>query len=125
MKKIRVAFPTNDLTTIETHFGHCKNFKIFDVEEKKVVRTEVLDTPPHNPGVFPRFLGEHKVNVVITGGMGQSAIDLLKMQGIEVILGAQGKMEEILDIYLNGDLYSTESACTHEHGHNHHHKCSH
>lgn len=124
---IRIVFPTNDLVTIESHFGHCRNFKIFNVEDRKVVSTEVLDTPPHQPGLLPRFLGEHKVNVVITGGMGQRAIDLFKEQNIDVILGAQGNMEDILNIYLNGDLYSTGSACSHDHdhGHDHNHNCGH
>lgn len=123
MKKLRVVFPTNDGVTIETHFGHCRQFKIFDIEEGKIVNTEIIDAPPHQPGLLPRFLGEKNIDVVITGGMGQRAIDLFKAQDIEVILGAQGEIEEVLEVYLTGDLYSTGSACSHHHDDGH--SCNH
>ncbi|MCJ8342901.1 MAG: hypothetical protein MJH09_08660, partial [Cetobacterium sp.] len=85
---------------------------------------EMFKAPEHEPGVFPRFLGSIGANTIITGGMGQRAIDLFKNQNIEVILGAAGNIKEVLDVFLNGDLYSHGTPCTHEHGegdHHHHH----
>lgn len=123
MSKLRVAFPTNDTVNVESHFGHCKQFAIINVENGEVVNTEHVDAPPHQPGLLPRFLGEKNINTIITGGMGQMAINLFKEQNIDVILGAAGSIEANLAEYLKGDLYSTGSACSHNHDEGH--SCNH
>ena len=61
------------------------------------METEYVTAPAHVPGLFPKFLGELKVTVIITGGMGQRAIDLFKAQKIDVILGATGRVEANLN----------------------------
>ena len=55
--------------------------------------------------------------------MGQRAIDLIKANGGQVILGASGKIEDVLAVYLEGSLYSKGSACAHHHDDDH--KCEH
>lgn len=112
---VRIAFPTNDKVTVEEHFGHCKVFAIFTVNDKEIVETEYVTAPAHQPGLLPKFLGELNANAIITGGMGQMAINLFKEANIEVILGARGSIEANLNEYLGGDLYSTGSACQHDH----------
>ena len=127
MKKI--AFPTNDRVTVEEHFGHCREFVIFNVENGEIVNSEFVVPPPHAPGVIPNFLGQLGIHTIITGGMGGMAINIFKQNNIEVILGARGSVEENLKVYLNGNLESTGSACSHHHGedhghnHNHNHNC--
>ena len=118
---LRIGFPTNDEVTVEEHFGHCEKFMVFSIENRKVVNKECLIAPEHAPGVFPRFIGSNNINVVITGGMGQRAIDLIKANGGEVILGASGNIEDVLKVYLEGELYSKGSACAHHH-HDHDHE---
>ncbi|MCI7188911.1 MAG: NifB/NifX family molybdenum-iron cluster-binding protein, partial [Fusobacterium mortiferum] len=110
---LRVGFPTNDEVTVEEHFGHCEKFVVYSVKEGEIVKKEVLDAPEHAPGVFPKFIAENNINVVITGGMGQRAIDLIKANGGQVILGASGEIKEVLEVYLQGSLYSKGSACAH------------
>jgi predicted DNA-binding protein (UPF0251 family)/predicted Fe-Mo cluster-binding NifX family protein len=112
-EEIRIVFPTNDKETVEEHFGHCKQFAVFTVKDKQIINTEFLDAPPHEPGLLPKFLGEQNASVIITGGMGQKAIELFKDQSVEVILGARGKIEDNLNEYLNGDLYSNGTPCVH------------
>ncbi len=112
-EEIRIVFPTNDKKTVEEHFGHCKQFAIFTVKNKEILGTEYLDAPPHQPGLLPKFLGEQNTSVIITGGMGQRAIDLFKAQDVEVILGARGKIEDNLNEYLSGELYSSGAPCVH------------
>ena len=107
---LRVGFPTNDEVTVEEHFGHCEKFVVYSVKEGEIVKKEVLDAPEHAPGVFPKFIAENNINVVITGGMGQRAIDLIKANGGQVILGASGEIKEVLEVYLQGSLYSKGSA---------------
>ena len=123
-KILKVAFSTNDTVNIEGHFGHCSNFVVFSIEDNKVVNKECLVAPEHAPGVYPKFMAEEKINVLITGGMGHRAMDMLTAFGIEVILGAEGNIEDVLAVYLKGELKSNGSACSHhhhDHDHEHHH----
>lgn len=121
--KNRIAFPSNNRVNVEEHFGHCKEFAVYNVEDKKIVSIDYIVPPAHAPGVLPKFLGEQNVNVIITGGMGAMAINLFKEQGIDVILGANGAIDSNLKAYLAEQLASTGSACSHDHdcGDNHNH----
>ncbi len=114
---MRIGIPSNDRKNVEGHFGHCKEFILFDVENKEVVTTSYITPPPHAPGVIPKFLAENKADVIICGGMGQMAINLFKEHGIDVILGATGSVEDNLQEFLKGDLLSTGAACKHDHKH--------
>lgn len=116
-----IAFPTSNRNTIDGHFGHTKEFAIYVVEGNNVKDVKFVTPPPHEPGVLPRFLGEQGIDVIVTGGMGQMAVNLFNNQGIDVILGAQGSIDANLNEYLGGILESTGSSCTHEHGD--HHDC--
>lgn len=114
-KTMRIAFPTTDKNTVDEHFGHCRYFAIYTVEDKDIVNTEFVNAPEHAPGVMPRFLGEQKATTIITGGMGAMAIRLFKEQDIDVILGANGTIESNLNEFLKGDLSSKGTPCDHNH----------
>ena len=111
MKKI--IFPTNDGINVEEHFGHCKKFAVCLIENEEIVSVNLIQAPEHQPGLLPKFLGKQGANVIITGGMGQRAINLFKEQGIDVILGSEGKIEDVLHKYLNSNLVSKGSGCQH------------
>ena len=82
-----LAIPLAD-GQLTAHFGHCKEFAMVEVEDQKILNTEMLDPPPHEPGVLPRWLKEQGTNVVIAGGMGQRAIELFQQAGVQVFVGA-------------------------------------
>jgi ATP-binding protein involved in chromosome partitioning len=123
MDNLKIAFPTNNGETVESHFGHCKQFAIYTVKGEEILNKEFVDAPPHEPGLLPKFLGELNINTIITGGMGQRAIDLFTAQNIDVILGASGKIDNNLKEFTGGALYSKGSACSHDHDEEH--SCSH
>ena len=112
---MKIAVASNG-KNIWGHFGHCENFNIFEVENKKIVKSESVSNPGHKPGFLPVFLHEKGVNVIISGGMGGGAVDIFNEKGIEVITGARGSAREAADSYLKGELKSTGSVC-HEHQH--------
>ena len=113
---MRIGVPTNNRTEVESHFGHCKEFAMINIENGAIADTSYVTPPPHAPGVIPKFLAEQGANMIICGGMGQMAINLFKENNVEVILGAAGSIEDNLKEFLSGDLESTGSACKHEHG---------
>ncbi len=109
---MRIAI-ANDGGSVSAHFGHCAEYTFFDIEDGKVVSQTSVPTPEHQPGILPPFLAEKGANVVIAGGMGGRAVDLFESFGVEVILGAQGRIDEVLQAYLDGTLVSGESSCSH------------
>lgn len=112
MKK-KFAIPTlNDKLT--AHFGHCEKFAIVDVDDDKVIKEEFVTPPVHQPGVYPKFLADMGVHVIIAGGMGQKAQDLFNMNSIEVYMGVQnGTPSELVEHYLNDQLQTGQNLCDH------------
>ncbi|MEA4816350.1 MAG: NifB/NifX family molybdenum-iron cluster-binding protein [Lachnospiraceae bacterium] len=111
--KIAVASEGKKVTE---HFGHCEGFTIFDTENNKIKSMEFIQNPGHKPGFLPVFLHEKGVKVIISGGMGGGAIDIFNEKGVEVVTGASGDAETVVNSYLKGELKSTGSVC-HEHKH--------
>ena len=113
----RISFPTSDKVTVDEHFGHCKEFVIYTIEENEVKEVSYVIPPEHTPGSFPKYLGEQGVDVIITGGMGAMAVNLFKQQNIDVVLGAKGRIDVNLSEYLGGFLTSKGSMCEHDSTH--------
>ena len=123
MNKLTIAFPTNDQKHVESHFGHCSQFAIFSINNNEIKNVTYVDAPAHAVGVLPKFLSDLKATTIITGGMGQRAIDLFKGFGIDVILGASGSIQDNLSTFLKGNLASNGTPCVHDHDENH--SCNH
>jgi predicted Fe-Mo cluster-binding NifX family protein len=98
------------------HFGHCEEFALVDVDpdNKEINNTELIDAPPHQPGLLPRWLHEQGANVIIAGGMGQRAQQLFAQNDIQVVIGASALTpEELVKAYLEGTLQTGENICDH------------
>ena len=111
---MKIAFPANG-KVISDHFGHCANFKVFEVDDNKmIVSQSTIENPgEHQPGVLPKMLQEHGIEVVIAGGIGQKAVSLFNENGIKVISGASGLIEAALKHFLNGALQDGGNICSH------------
>ena len=108
------------------HFGHSKQFKIYEIEENKIINTSILDTNGTGHGVICDLLKNNNINVLICGGIGNGAKDLLNKNKIEIYAGVKGKADEKLNDFLNNKLqYNNEIKCNHHEHHDHHeHHCS-
>lgn len=106
--KIAVA---SDGSQVTEHFGHCQSFRIYQVEDDKILKSETLPNPGHQPGFLPVFLHDRGVEVIISGGMGSGAVEIFNEKGIEVVIGAKGSADEAVKKYLQGSLESTGSVC--------------
>ena len=110
---MKIAIPTAD-GLLCAHFGHCQQFTIVEVdsETKRILKSEALTPPPHEPGVFPAWLGQMGCDRIIAGGMGGRAVDMFRQNGIQVVMGAPSrKPEEIVMAYLNGELTTGANPC--------------
>jgi len=113
--KTRIALPLAN-GRLAMHFGHCQEFALVDVdvETNKIVGQTTEAAPSHEPGLLPKWLAEHGVNVIIAGGMGSRAQSLFVQQDIEVVVGAPSLEAEVLvKQYIDGGLASGENICDH------------
>lgn len=112
MKKI-IAVPTEN-GKLSAHFGHCETFTLIETEDNVIVNETTVDPPAHQPGVYPRFLAEQGVNVIIAGGMGMHAQQLFAENEIEVCIGVQSESPRLLVTdYLNQQLSTGQNLCDH------------
>ncbi len=71
-----------------------------------------MQPPAHQPGVLPVWLRERGADVVLAGGMGRRAAELMESLGIEVFVGVQAsKPRAAVEAYLAGTLQSGGSLC--------------
>ena len=112
---MKIAIPMSG-NKLSQHFGHCRQFAIFEVdkESRQVTGRDLLEPPPHEPGVLPRWLREQGVDTVIGGNMGQRARTILKSHGIELCMGVECREpEELVREYLEGTLVTGAGRCHH------------
>ncbi|MEE4214391.1 MAG: NifB/NifX family molybdenum-iron cluster-binding protein [Bacteroidales bacterium] len=110
---MKFAVPTlnNELTA---HFGHCEKFAIIETDNSTIKKEESVTPPVHQPGVYPRFLANMGVDVIIAGGMGQKAQKLFAENNIQVCIGvAEGSPAELVQQYLDNKLTTGQNLCDH------------
>jgi len=111
MKKFAVPTQNGSLCA---HFGHCEKFAIVETEDQKILKEEFISPPVHEPGVYPKFLAEQGVCVIISGGMGMKAQDLFTQNNIEVCVGVNADTPvQLVEQYLNSQLKTGENLCDH------------
>ncbi len=100
---------------VAEHFGYCEEFMIFETEDNKILKSEIVANPGHKPGFLPNFLADRGVKVIISGGMGMGAVDIFNERDVEVIVGASGDGEDAIKQYMKGSLKSTGAVCHQNH----------
>ncbi len=117
---MRIAMP-KDGEMLNQHFGKSKYFLIASIENQQVVEKKEIssDSLQHNHAGLSGLLIAEGVTLVITGGIGQPALEALKNQGLEVIRGASGTCENVLGKYLSGQLGDKNVTCSHHGEHQH------
>lgn len=115
MKSLKIAVPTA-AGLLCSHFGHCEQFALFDVdpERKAILKTTMVVPPPHEPGLLPTWLQEQGADVIIAGGMGSRAQELFLGKGIHVVTGASQEVPaKVVTDYLGGVLKTGSNVCDH------------
>lgn len=113
---------TYDNGNIFQHFGKTEFFKVYEVEDNKIISSEVIGSNGLGHGALAGLLGEQGINVLICGGLGGGAQTALKEAGVEVCSGAKGDADQAVEAYLRGELASTGANCDHHH-HEEGHSC--
>ena len=101
------------------HFGHTGFFKIYEIEDDKIVSSTVVSTGGNGHGALSGFLKAQEVSVVICGGIGGGARNALLNAGIRFFGGVKGDCDKAVEAYLAESLsYNPNVTCNH-HGEGH------
>ena len=115
---MRIAV-TSENGEIFQHFGHTEQFKLYDVEDGKIVSQQVIDTNGYGHGALAGFLNAIHADVLICGGIGMGAQMALSDAGIRLCAGVSGSADEAAKAFAEGKLeFGTDANCNcHEHHH--------
>ena len=115
---MRIAVTYED-GNIFQHFGHTEQFKVYDVEDGKIVKSEVIGTNGSGHGALTGVLSAIKADVLICGGIGGGAQMALAEAGIKLFGGVSGNADEAVDAFVAGKLrFNPDVRCSH-HDHEH------
>lgn len=99
------------------HFGRTEQFKVYDVENNKIIKTEVIGTNGYEHGALAGVLLAVKADVLICGGIGSGSQMALGEANIKLYGGVSGNADDAVKDFLAGNLnYSPNVHCEH---HNH------
>lgn len=123
MKKI--AVPVNENNQLEDHFGQCDYYEIYSISsENKLLGVETLASEQGCgcKSNIASVLAEHGVTIMLAGGIGAGAINVLNSCNIEVVRGCSGSPKALVENYLKGKLLDSGVSCA-QHEHHHGHEC--
>ena len=113
--KIAVTYENGE---VFQHFGHTENFKVYEIENDRIVSSQIIGSNGSGHGALAALLADRAIDVLICGGIGGGAQAALAEQGIELCAGASGNADEAVAAYLRGELVNTGANCNH-HGEGH------
>lgn len=120
---MKIALTTQDDQIFE-HFGKCTTFTVFEVENGKIQGKTLIDAIGHGHAELAGFLKGAGVDVVICGGIGNGARNMLDFAGIRLVSGISGSIDDAINAYLNGNLSDNNGNCSHKsHEHGQHCNC--
>ncbi len=107
------------------HFGHTEAFKVYDVDDGKITKSEVVSTNGSGHGALAELLHAMNVDTLICGGIGGGAQVALASAGIKLYGGVSGNADEAVNALISDKLdYNPDVHCDHhDHEHGEGHTC--
>ena len=102
---MKVAIPIFN-SRVSPRFDFAQKVLIAIIESGKVVGRQEYSLTTLNPIRRSALLGELGVNVLLCGGISDFSVRLLMSNGIEVIPMVSGELEEVLSLFISGNLHS-------------------
>ncbi len=109
---MKIAIST-DSGYVSPHFGRCASYTIAEIKDGKILHTEEIPNPGHEPGFLPKYLSDKGVTYIIAGGMGPRAQGLFAQNNIKTIIGVRGAIDKVIQDIVNQDLKPGVDMCEH------------
>jgi predicted Fe-Mo cluster-binding NifX family protein len=125
---MKIAVATEDNRGLEAvisqHFGRCPYYVLVEVDNDEIGEANALENPFYGshgqPGEVPAFIKSIGAHVIIAGGMGPNAISFFEQFGIQVVTGISGMVQEVLQLYLSGQIQGASPCRDHDPHHDSH-----
>ena len=114
-KMTKIAVPSRE-GMVDDNFGHCDHYTVFTIDEnRQIVSSERLDSPQgcgckSNIASTMQKMG---ITVMLAGNMGMGAYNKLSQHDISVLRGCRGKVEDVINAFLEGSLTDSAESCDH------------
>lgn len=121
IKSMKVAVTYEKETgKVFQHFGKTQYFKIYQIEDGKILSSEVIDNGGNGHHAIPPYLKSLGVETLILGNRGQGAIEAIAASGLKEVPGITGSADDAAELFAKGELKPNfEAKCDH-HGEHHH-----
>lgn len=117
---------TYDNGQVFQHFGHTKEFKVYSIEDNKIISKEIISLNGNGHGALADFLVSKDIAVLICGRIGAGAKTALDRAGITLYCGVKGDVDIQIADYLEERLnYDPNRLCNRSNrscNHNNRHK---
>ena len=105
------------------HFGHTEQFKVYEIQDGKIVDAKVIGNEGMGHGALAGLLQGREIDALICGGIGGGAQNALAQAGIQVFGGVEGSADEAAEDFAAGRLqFDPDARCDH-HDHGEGHSC--
>lgn len=123
---MKIAAPVTPSNEIDSHFGHCAFYNVYTISNQQITDIEKIESPQGCgcKSNIANVLASKGVTLMLAGGIGEGAINVLNFSGIDVIRGCSGNASEVVKLYIEGSIQDSGSSCQHHHG-DHDHSCQH
>lgn len=116
---MKAAFPVEN-GLICPHFGHAPEFLFVQISDGIQVSRATEIPPDHEPGVLPNWIKDMGADVLVAGGLGARASQILEDLGVKVITGVSGEVDSVVSELAKGALKGTGEICSEGSGDCHH-----
>ena len=113
--KVAVTYE-KETGNIFQHFGKTQYFKIYQIEDGKILSSEVIDNGGNGHHAIPPYLKSHGVETLILGNRGQGAIEAIAASGLKEMPGITGSADEAAELFAKGELKPNFEAKCNRHG---------
>lgn len=117
--KIAVTYE-KETGNVFQHFGKTQFFKIYTMENGKIVSSEVIDNGGNGHHDLPPYLRSLGVETIILGNRGQGAVDAIAASGLKEYPGITGSADDAAELFVKGELKPNFFAKCDHHGEHHH-----
>lgn len=119
--KIAVTYENG---TVFQHFGHTEQFKVYEIQDGKIEKAQVIGTDGNGHGALAGMLSALQVDTLICGGIGAGAQNALAEANIRLYGGVSGSADEAVEALLAGTLsFNPDVRCSHHGHHGEGHNC--
>ncbi len=117
---MKIAVPITKNMLIDEHFGHCEAYNIYTISAANEIESVQTIDANQDCGCKSGIavtLAERGVSLMLAGGIGGGAVNVLNSAGIKVVRGCEGDPIILIKKYLAGQIVDSGITCEH---HEHH-----